>query len=144
MMKAIFYFLLLILLAIPGSTNAQSTFGSLVGLTQDSNFGAVPGSTVRAKSLVKNTPRRMFSDNKENFQFLNLNRGLYEITATKSGFSDFKIEVSLEARQSLRIEVKFQIAAIGATINVTSDSTPVMNADSGTIGDTKNFQQVTQ
>src|SRR5262249_55092826 len=112
MMKAIFYFLLLILLAIPGSTNAQSTFGSLVGLTQDSNSAAVPGSTVTARSFGKNTTRWTVSENKEIFQFLNLKRGRYEITATKSGFSDFKIEVSLEARQSLRIEVKFQIAAI--------------------------------
>lgn len=44
----------------------------------------------------------------------------------------------------MRIEVKFQVAALGATVDITSDTAAALNTESGTIGDTKNFKQVTQ
>ena len=144
-MKTTWFFLLLIFLAIPPMAKAQSTFGSIVGVTQDSSLAVVPEATVTIRNLDENTPRSTISNSEGGFQFLNLKPGRYEVTATKPGFSDFKLaEVSLEARQTLRIEVKFQVAVIGASVNITADSVAMVNTESGTIGDTKNFQQVTQ
>src|SRR5262247_4439131 len=144
-MKPKYFLLLPVILAIPLIAKAQSTFGSIVGVAQDADLATVAGATITIKNLDENTTRSMTSDSEGGFQFLNLKPGRYEITATKSGFMDFKLAAAqLEARQTLRIEVKFQVAVIGASVNITSDTVSVINTESGTIGDTKNFQQVTQ
>src|SRR5215831_13912852 len=144
-MKPKYFFLLPVLLAIPLIAKTQSTFGSIVGVAQDTNSAAVPEAKITIKNLDENTTRTTLSDSQGNFQFLNLKPGRYEVTATKEGFANFKIaEASLEARQALRIEVKFPVASLGATVDITSDMAAAINTESGTIGDTKNFQQVTQ
>jgi len=144
-MKPKYFFLLPVLLAIPLIAKAQSTFGSIVGVAQDTNSAAVPEAKITIKNLDENTTHTTLADSQGNFQFLNLKPGRYEVTATKEGFANFKIaEISLEARQALRIEVKFLVAALGATVDITSDTAAAINTESGTIGDTKNFRQVTQ
>ncbi|HXM34739.1 MAG TPA: TonB-dependent receptor, partial [Pyrinomonadaceae bacterium] len=136
--------LTLVVFSGASTTKAQSTLGSIVGVAQDSNLAAVPGSTITIRNLNENSTRSTVADADGSFQFLNLKPGRYEITATKEGFADFKVEVLLEARQTLRVEVRFQIAAIGASINISSDTGASINTDNGTIGDTKTFQQVTE
>src|SRR5215470_12359572 len=144
-MKTTWFFLLPVFLVIPLIARAQSTFGSIVGVAQDSNSATVPGATITIKNLDENVSHSTTSNGEGGFQFLNLKPGRYEVTATKDGFANFKIdEVSLAARQTLRVEVKFQLAAIGASVNITADTVATVNTESGTIGDTKNFQQVTQ
>ncbi|MBO0720738.1 MAG: TonB-dependent receptor [Blastocatellia bacterium] len=135
----------LVLLAMPAMAYAQSTFGSVVGVTQDTNLAVVPEATITIKNLDENSTRSTTSNNEGGFQFLNLKPGRYQITATKSGFSDFKTaELLLEARQAMRVEIKFQVAAIGVSVDVTADSAAAINTESGTIGATKSFQQLTQ
>jgi Carboxypeptidase regulatory-like domain/TonB dependent receptor len=144
-MKPKYFFLLPIFLVIPLIARAQSTFGSIVGVAQDNNSATVPGATITIKNLDENVTRSTTSNSEGGFQFLNLKPGRFEVTATKDGFANFRIaEVSLEARQTLRVEVNFQVALIGASVNITADSVSVINTESGTIGDTKNFRQVTQ
>src|SRR5262245_18749534 len=130
-MKATRLILLLASLAISPSVNAQSTFGSIVGVTQDANLAVVPEATITIKNLDENSTRSTLSNDEGSFQFLNLKPGRYEVSATKSGFSEFKTTgLLLEARQSLRVE----IAVIGATIDVTTDAATANNTESGTIG----------
>jgi hypothetical protein len=144
-MKPKYIFLLPLLLAIPLIARAQSTFGSIVGVAQDANSATIAGATITIKNLDENVSHSTTSNSEGGFQFLNLKPGRYEVAGTKDGFANFKIdEVSLAARQTLRVEVKFQLAAIGVSVNITADSVAVINTESGTIGDTKNFQQVTQ
>src|SRR5262245_2082460 len=136
-MKPKYFFLLAVFLAIPLIAKAQSTFGSIVGVAQDTDLATVAGATITIKNLEENTTRSTTSDSEGIFQFLNLKPGRYKITATKSGFTDFKLaEAALEARQTLRVEVRFQVAAIGASVNITADTVSVINTESGTIGDT--------
>ncbi|HEY7181683.1 MAG TPA: TonB-dependent receptor, partial [Blastocatellia bacterium] len=144
-MKPRYLFLLSIFLAVPLIARAQSTFGSIVGVAQDANAAAVAGATITIRNLDENVSYSATSNTDGGFQFLNLKPGRYEVTATKDGFANFKIDdVSLAARQTLRVEIKFQLATIGASVNITADTVATINTESGTIGDTKNFQQVTQ
>jgi len=127
------------------NAKAQSTFGNIVGVAQDSNSASVPGSTITIRNLDENSPRTTVSDSEGSFQFLNMKPGRYEITATKEGFAEYKVkEVLLEARQTLRVEIKLQVESVGAAVDITGDTGATINTDSGTISDTKNFQQVTQ
>jgi len=134
-MKAIRFLVTLMLLSSPLlRVNAQSTFGSIVGVAQDPSQATIAGATIKVRNLDENISRTAASDADGNFQFLNLKPGRYEITASVSGFADFKIsEVQLDARQSLRIEVKFQLAQIGESVQVSGGDTAI-NTENATIG----------
>jgi hypothetical protein len=136
-MKAIrFLVTLTLLLSILSGAHAQSTFGSIVGVAQDPSQATITGATIKVRNLDENVSRTAQSDADGNFQFLNLKPGRYEITATRPGFSDFKMsDVQLDARQSLRIEIKFQLAQIGESVQVSGGDTAI-NTENATIGAT--------
>src|SRR5262249_43947604 len=134
-MKALRFLLTFTLLSsLLSNANAQSTFGSIVGVVQDPSQATIAGALVKVRNLDENTSHTAASDTEGNFQFLNLKPGRYEITATRSGFADFKIpELQLDARQSLRIEVKLQLAQIGESVQVSGSDTAI-NTENATIG----------
>src|SRR5262245_46758412 len=106
-MKPKYLFLLPLLLAIPLIARAQSTFGSIVGVAQDADAATIAGATITIRNLDENVSQSTTSNSEGGFQFLNLKPGRYGVTAAKDGFANFKIEeVSLAARQTLRVEVK--------------------------------------
>ena len=126
-------------------TLAQSTFGNVVGVVQDSSQAVIPDVLVTVRNLDDNGTRSIPSGIDGGFQILSLKPGRYEITATKPGFTDFKVaEVVLEARQTLRVEVKLQVAMVAESVEVTTDEAPVINTEGGTIGETKTFRDVAQ
>ena len=91
-----------------------------------------------------NTVRSVTSDKEGLYQILNLKPGRYEITAAKSGFATTKAgEVLLEARQTLRVNLKLEIASLAQTV-VVNNIAPIINTENAIISDSMNFQQVTQ
>jgi hypothetical protein len=124
--------------------NAQSTFGSIVGTVEDQATLAIPGALVQLQSLDDNSVRSATSGSDGSFQLLNLKPGRYEITVQKQGFDDYKGgSIQLDARQTARVSAVLGIASLGQTIEV-SDAAPIVNTESGTIGDTKKFNQIVQ
>ena len=124
--------------------HAQSTFGSIVGVTQDSSLLVVPETAVTARNLEENTTQAAVSDAKGIFRFVNLKPGRYEIVASKDGFAAFTLPaVALAARQTLRVEVTLQIAAATETVEVTAD-VGMVNTETGTISDSQTFHDVMQ
>ena len=124
--------------------DAQSTFGSIVGTVQDASGATVPDVALTVKNLDDNSSRTIVSDAAGAFQALNLRPASYEITASKSGFTDSRTgKLALDARQQLRVDVKLEVAAISTSVEV-SDTAAIVNTESGTIGDTKKFNQVVQ
>jgi hypothetical protein len=63
--------------------HAQSIFGSIVGVTQDSSLLVVPETAVTARNLEENTTQAAVSDAKGIFRFVNLKPGRYEIVAAR-------------------------------------------------------------
>jgi hypothetical protein len=51
--------------------------------------------------------------------------------------------LQLDARQSLRLDVGLKLASATQTVEVNGESGPVINTEIGTIGDSKDFQQIT-
>ena len=127
-----------------GLTLAQSTFGSIVGQVADESGAAVPGVAVTIRNIDENTTRTINSNNAGLYEALNLNPGRYEVVASKSGFASTRVpNVSVEARQTLRADLKLAVAAINQSVTVQSDA-PTVNTENGTIADTKTNREVTQ
>src|ERR1700691_5089872 len=68
--------------------NAQSTFGSLRGLTLDATGSAVPAAGINIQGLDDNSDHQVVSSDDGVFEVQNLKPGRYRITGRKPGFAD--------------------------------------------------------
>jgi hypothetical protein len=122
----------------------QSTFGSVVGAATDKTGAVIAGAAIEVKNLDENTVRRTVSSDQGIFEILNLKPGRYEVTAKQEGFAVFKVpEFILEARQTRRVDVVFEVASV-EQVMVVSDTAAAVNTENGTIADSKNFEQITR
>jgi len=122
----------------------QSTFGGIVGIVKDPSQSAVTGAQLTLTSLDDRTERNAGTDGSGGFEFINLKAGRYELVVHADGFADYKVSsFQLDARQSLRLDVALKLASSTQSIEVSSDAGPVINTENGTIGDSKDFQQIT-
>jgi hypothetical protein len=143
MLSKVSSFLIAILLSVPWATG-QSTFGGIVGVVKDPSQGAVAGAQLTLTSLDDGSQRNAGTDGNGGFEFVNLRAGHYELVLHADGFADYKVSsLQLDARQSLRLDVSLKLASSSQSIEVNGDAGPVINTENGTIGDTKNFQQIT-
>ncbi|MGB9285945.1 MAG: carboxypeptidase regulatory-like domain-containing protein, partial [Candidatus Sulfotelmatobacter sp.] len=136
--------LVLSVLGTIGPANAQSTFGSVVGVVHDSTQAVVPDASVKIKSLEDNSTRSTTSDQNGSFEFLNLKPGSYALSAEAPGFAEFQVpSAELDARQTLRIDVTLGIKSQSQTVEV-SDTVAVINTENAVISDSINNKQITE
>jgi hypothetical protein len=123
---------------------AQSTFGEVIGVVKDPGQGIVPEARVTLTNIDEHTQHTAATDADGAFHFVNLKPGHYELLVVAAGFADYQMTaVQLDARQSLRLDVALKLATSAQSIEVGADAGPVINTESATIGDTKNFSQIT-
>jgi len=135
---------LFVLLVFVPAAFSQSTFGSIVGVVRDPNQGSVAGAQIALLGLDDQSQHSATSDADGAFQFVNLKPGRYQLLVQSSGFADFKVtSLQLEARQSLRMDVSLKLATAAQSVEVSGDAGPVINTENATLGDTKDFAQVT-
>jgi hypothetical protein len=137
-------FCMLILFFLAVSTSAQSTFGDLIGIVKDPGQGVIPAAQVVLTNTDDRSQHAATTDADGVFHFVNLKPGHYELVIRAPGFADYKItSTQLDARQTLRFDVALNLASASQTIEVGGDAGPVINTENATIGDTKDFSQIT-
>ena len=113
-------------------------------MVKDPSSLVIPGAKVTLLSLEDRSTRDVVSDPGGSFQFLNVKAGRYEIQVRADGFNFFKLpSLQLEARQTLRADVSLRVASATETIEV-GDTAPMIDTENATLGDTKDFDQVSQ
>jgi len=136
--------LVLCVLGVSVSVDAQSTFGSIVGVVHDTTEAVVPGASVKIRRLEDNSIRSTLSDQNGSFEFLNLKPGNYALSAQAEGFAEFQVpSAELTSRQTLRIDVTLGIKSQSQTVEV-SDTVAVINTENAVISDSKDNSQITQ
>ncbi len=123
---------------------SQSTFGEIVGVVKDPEQGLVPAAKVTLASIDEHNEYAAVTDADGVFHFVNLKAGRYTLLVKATGFADYKVSaLLLEARQSLRLDVALKLATAAQTIEVRGDAGPLIDTEDATLGDTKDFQQIT-
>ncbi len=123
---------------------AQSTFGSVRGQTLDATGSAIPASEVTLISLDDNSEHKVISGDDGLFEFLNVKAGRYALAGKKEGFSEAKVaDFPLEARQELRVNLTFSVAAQSQTVEV-SAAPEQINTENGTIASSLGNVQIVQ
>jgi Carboxypeptidase regulatory-like domain/TonB dependent receptor len=140
-----FLFVLSITLApMAGHVHAQSTFGSLRGLTLDATGSAVPAVHINVHGLDDNTDHEVTSGDEGVFEVENLKPERYRVIGHVLGFADAVVpELKLEARQDLRITLTFAVASQTQTVEVSAAAEQI-NTENGTIAASLQNQQLTE
>ena len=136
--------LALLVISISATLEAQSTFGGIVGVVKDQSGLLVPGAQLTLSGLDDQSSHTAVSDPDGSFQFMNVKAGRYDISVQAPGFAPFKLQsVRLEARQTLREEITLKVASASEVVEV-GDRAPMINTESATLSDTKDFLQASQ
>lgn len=105
------------------SALAQSTFGTMLGAVKDSSGGAIANATVKITNVDENTTRTVTSDSSGNYEAVNMKPGRYRVDVSAPGFETFTIsEVSLVARQSLRVDAILGAGKVAETVNINANA----------------------
>src|SRR6202522_4388612 len=123
---------------------AQSTFGSIRGIVQDSTGASIPDAGITLASLDENTERVVKTDATGSYAFENVLGGHYRIHAQREGFADTVVDgITLAARQDSRYTLTLAIATQVTTVQVASSATQI-DTENGVIGDAKNTSDIGQ
>jgi hypothetical protein len=141
-LSGVFFVAVLISCAVPAY--GQSTFGDIIGVVKDPGEGLVGAAQVTLTSVEEKDEHSATTASDGAFHFVNLKPGHYNLLVKATGFADYKVaSLQLDARQTLRLDIPLKLSASTQTVEVNGEVGPVINTENGTIGDSKNFQQIT-
>jgi hypothetical protein len=119
---------------------AQSAVtGAVGGSAIDSNNAVVANASVTLRSADTNKVETATTDSEGRFRFTNLQPGVYVLTVTATGFSEFKLDqVIVEVGRLSNIEAVLSVGAASSTVDIVASS--AINVDSKEF--TTNINQV--
>ena len=112
--------------------HAQSIYATLVGVVTDESGAVVPGASVTVTNVNTQAARLATSDEVGAFRVPNLDAGDYEVKISLQGLSDATRQVTILARQTVRVDMRLAIAGATEQVQVTA-TRPVIETDSATI-----------
>jgi hypothetical protein len=133
-LKAIVAIVLGVCLFVPVAASAQLGTGDLRGRVLDQQSAVLPGVAVMAKNEASGQYRETISSTDGTFSMSALTPGLYEITATLSGFKKYQRGgVRVEVGKAFSIDIPLQVGGVEEQVTVTAES-PLVDTSSKQIG----------
>ncbi len=111
---------LVLVWALPSTSAAQSDAASVLGFITDQSGGAMPGVTMTLTNPATGLSDTAVTDERGQYQFLNVRIGTYTLRAELQGFTTAVAEgiaVTVNARQ--RVDLSLAVGGLGETIQVT-------------------------
>ena len=119
---------------VPAPAAAQLGTGDLRGKVIDQQSAVLPGVAVMAKNEASGQYRETISSTDGTFSMSALTPGLYEITATLSGFKKYQRGgVRVEVGKAFSIDIPLQVGGVEEQVTVTAE-TPLVDTSSKQIG----------
>ena len=123
---------------------SQSTFGNMIGVVKDPGALVVAGAQVTLSGVDDRSTHNAITSGDGTFEFMNLKPGKYEVVVEAPGFADSKTPiVELVARQTVRLDIALKVRSASELVEV-GDQAPMINTESATLADSKDFLQVSQ
>jgi hypothetical protein len=138
-MKTKLFFILLLAVSIAtmrGRSFAQADRGAVKGEVQDAQKASVADAKLRLTNEATGVTVYTTSGSAGQFNFLNLDRGVYTLTAEAKGFSVSKQEhIAVDVGRTIALSITLQPGEVHQTITVTADSASLdtQTSDIGTV-----------
>ena len=128
----------------PASQVFAQASGTISGTVQDSSGATVANATVLFHDSGTNTDRTTNADGAGLYTIPNLQPGTYTLTVTAAGFGTATQTVTVYVGTRINIDVKLPVNNTTETINVSTDTSALVNTASPEISQVINQQQVSQ
>jgi carboxypeptidase family protein len=118
-----------VLMLIPSTAFAQAVTGTLLGNVTDSSGAAVPGATVTAMDVEKNTSRSVVSNEAGYYIMTSLPNGTYTVDAELQGFKKVaRQNVKVDVNTTVRVDLPLTVGQMTEEVTVSAES-PVLQTD---------------
>ncbi len=135
-MKPFVHLCIILLTALTGLvplSNAQ-TNAEITGRVTDPSSAPVPGATVRALNVDKQTARTATTSDQGYYTFNSLDTGNYQVSIERSGFKSVtRSGVKLDVNESLRLDFALEIGQLTEKIQV-SGEVPIVETNTAQLG----------
>ena len=126
--------LLLLVLGSGVSFYAQSVLGSISGTVRDSSGGGIPNAKIVLHRTETNTDRTVTTDGSGNYNAINIDAGVYDVTTSAGGFSDNLAKgLPLLARQQVQYDVILTVTANKETVTVNATDAGVIQTENAQV-----------
>src|SRR5262245_41658992 len=137
---ALLLFGCVVTLAVPAS--AQDVRASISGIVTDASGSVVPGATVTAPSVERNTTSSTVTSETGNYLVQFLLPGTYRITAELSGFKKLVREnILLQIGDRARIDIALAVGGSSESV-VVSEAAALLETETGSRGHVITSQQI--
>jgi hypothetical protein len=117
------------LMLIPSTASAQAVTGTLLGNVTDSSGAAVPGATVTATNVEKNTSRSVVSNEAGYYILTSLPNGTYTVDAELQGFKKVaRQNVKVDVNTTVRVDLPLTVGQMTEEVTVSAE-TPALQTD---------------
>src|SRR5215831_4855970 len=142
-MKHLGLFLCLALAFTPAALHAQFEYGEVLGTVRDQSGAVVAGAKITLRDLDTNVERNVLTNELGNYSFPGLRAGAYQVDALLTGFRPAKSEpLALRVNDRLRFDLELTPGQINEAVTVTGESTPLLETDTSSRGQTIQGQQI--
>jgi Carboxypeptidase regulatory-like domain len=122
----------------------QTERGAIIGTITDSQGAVVSGASVTIIALATSVSQSFKTNSEGFYEAPFLSPGIYKVSATASGFStsfNKSVEVNVGAR--VKVDLTLQTGSVSAQVEI-SDSTPLVQTETATIGQVITTRQLTE
>ena len=129
-----------LLMLVPSSASAQAVTGTLLGNITDSSGAAIPGATVTATDVDKNTSRSTVTNESGYFIFNSLANGNYTVEAELQGFKKTARQgVKVAVNTTVRVDLSLSVGQMTEEVTVNAEAPPLQTdrTDTGRIIESK-------
>jgi len=114
---------LLSLLLVAWPALAQEQRGSIEGVVKDNTGAVLPGVTVEAKNVSQGGSVNTATDANGVYRFPSLATGVYEVTATLTGFAPAKLgNIEVRLGQVKSVELAMRVGGVAESLQVTAEA----------------------
>lgn len=126
------------------SASAQTTTSTIEGTVTDANGAVIAGSEVKAKGTTLSSERSTTTNAEGFYRFTALPAGAYTLTVSGAGFATSTSNIELTLNRVVTFDVKLQVGAVGAVVNVSTDVLPLLERNASATGTTITPRQITE
>ncbi len=118
--------------------------GTIVGTVADPSEAVIPKAQITVRNQGTNATRQVLTDDDGDFSVPLLPPGVYEVSAEKAGFRrSVHSNVNLNVDQTARVDFVLQVGQLSEQVVIT-ESVPIVQTDSSTLGQVIERKQVSQ
>jgi outer membrane receptor protein involved in Fe transport len=122
--------LLILLLLSTTLALGQAETGSISGTVRDSTGAVIPDASVLARNAATTVERVVRTESTGVYTIPALVPGIYEVTVTKAGFSDYKVRAQVTVGSFVTVNAQLSVSPVTGSIDVVGSGGTEINTQS--------------